>query len=196
MTRNTTELRDCLRAAFKRSLKDNTGYQYRYTGVTRPLKGTAFLLSNKGGCRGIVMPRSLIFMSTHKATAARCLRSTAVRVTTLRRLALSVLFIIHHSINATTSYQTTCTVSERTFNKRQHANARYRVESFTHHASRITTLTRGQNILYDDNGITQPVHYFPKTRHWWNENWIALPKRRWNICLLKVWMIQEALYLK
>ena len=25
-------------------------------------------------CRGIVMPRSLIFMSTHKATAARCLR--------------------------------------------------------------------------------------------------------------------------
>ena len=42
----------------------------------------------------IVMPRSLIFMSTHKATAARCLRSTAVRVTTLRRLALSVLFII------------------------------------------------------------------------------------------------------
>ena len=45
-------------------------------------------------CRGIVMPRSLIFMSTHKATAARCLRSTAVRVTTLRRLALSVLFII------------------------------------------------------------------------------------------------------
>ena len=30
---------------------------------------------------------------------------------------------------ATNSYQTTCTVSERTFNKRQHANARYRVES-------------------------------------------------------------------
>ena len=94
MTRNTTELRDCPQAAFKRSLKDDTGYQYRYTSVTRPLKGTAFLFIDKGGCRGIVMPRSLIFMSTHKATAARCLRSTAIRVTTLRRLALSVLFII------------------------------------------------------------------------------------------------------
>ena len=74
MTRNTTELRDCPQAAFKRSLKDDTGYQYRYTSVTRPLKGTAFLFIDKGGCRGIVMPRSLIFMSTHKATAARCLR--------------------------------------------------------------------------------------------------------------------------
>ena len=52
------------------------------------------------------------------------IRATAVRVATLRRLALSVLFTI-----ATTSYQTTCTVSERTFNKRQHANARYAVES-------------------------------------------------------------------
>ena len=72
---------------------------------------------------------SLIFMSTHKATAARCLRSTAVRVATLRRLALSVLFT---TINATTSYQTTCTVSIRTFNKRQHANARYGVESHSH----------------------------------------------------------------
>ena len=92
MTRNTTELRDCPQAAFKRSLKDDTGYQYRYTSVTRPLKGTTFLFIDKGGCRGIVMPRSLIFMSTHKATAARCLRSTAVRVATLRRLALSVLF--------------------------------------------------------------------------------------------------------
>ena len=50
---------------------------------------------------------------------------------TLRRLALSVLFTI-----ATTSYQTTCTVSERTFNKRQHANARYRVESLTRYALR------------------------------------------------------------
>ena len=39
---------------------------------------------------------------------------------TLRRLALSVLFTIE-----STSYQTTCTASERTFNKRQHANARY-----------------------------------------------------------------------
>ena len=52
------------------------------------------------------------------------IRATAVRVATLRRLALSVLFTI-----ATNSYQTTCTVSERTFNKRQHANATYRVES-------------------------------------------------------------------
>ena len=32
----------------------------------------------------------------------------------------------------TTSYQTTCTVSDRTFNKRQHANARYSVESPSH----------------------------------------------------------------
>ena len=90
----TVKLGHCPQAAFKRSLKDDTGYQYRYTSVTRPLKGTAFLFIDKGGCWGIVMPRSLIFMSTHKATSARCLRSTAVRVTTLRRLALSVLFII------------------------------------------------------------------------------------------------------
>ena len=59
------------------------------------------------------------------------IRATAVRMATLRRLALSVLFTI-----ATTSYQTTCTVSERTFNKRQHANARYRVESLTRYALR------------------------------------------------------------
>ena len=59
------------------------------------------------------------------------IRATAVRVATLRRLALSVLLTI-----ATTSYQTTCTVPERTFNKRQHANAGYRVESLTHHALR------------------------------------------------------------
>ena len=59
------------------------------------------------------------------------IRATAVRVATLRRLALSVLFTI-----ATTSYQTTCTVSKRTFNKRQHANARYRVESLTLYALR------------------------------------------------------------
>ena len=65
------------------------------------------------------------------------IRATAIHVATLRRLALSVLFIIHHSTITTNSYQTTCTVSERTFNKRQHANARYRVElSLT---SRITT---------------------------------------------------------
>ena len=63
--------------------------------------------------------------------------ATAVRVATLRRLALSVLFI--HSTIVTTSYQTTCTVSERTFNKRQHANARYRVESH----SNINALRHG-----------------------------------------------------
>ena len=56
MTRNTTKLRDCLQAAIMQSLKDNTGYQYRYTGVTRPLKGTVFLFIDKGGCRGIIMP--------------------------------------------------------------------------------------------------------------------------------------------
>ena len=76
---------------------------------------------------------SLICMSTHKAMAARCLSyhqaaygQPAIRVLAtapLRRLALSVLFTI-----ATNSYQTTCTVSERTFNKRQHANARYGVD--------------------------------------------------------------------
>ena len=65
MTRNTTELRDCPQAALKRSLKDNTGYQYRYTGVTRPLKGTAFLFIDKGGCRGIVMSHDLINMHEH-----------------------------------------------------------------------------------------------------------------------------------
>ena len=61
------------------------------------------------------------------------IRATAVCVATLRRLALSVLFT---TTIATTSYQTTCTISKRTFNKRQHANARYRVESLTHHALR------------------------------------------------------------
>ena len=63
MTRNTTELRDCSQAAHKRSLKDNTGYQYRYTSVTRPLKGTAFPFIDKGGCRGIAMPR---FINIHE----------------------------------------------------------------------------------------------------------------------------------
>ena len=48
MTRNNTELRDCPQAAIMQSLKDNTGYQYRYTGVTRPLKGTALLFIDKG----------------------------------------------------------------------------------------------------------------------------------------------------
>ena len=83
---------------------------------------------------------SLICMSTHKATAARCLsyhQATygqpaiwALARAPLRRLALSVLFTI-----MTNSYQTTCTVSERTFNKRQHTNARHRVglSLFTHY---------------------------------------------------------------
>ena len=48
MTRNTTELRDCPQAAFKRSLKDNTGYQYRYTGVLGLLKAQRFSLLTKG----------------------------------------------------------------------------------------------------------------------------------------------------
>ena len=64
------------------------------------------------------------------------IRATAVRMATLRRLALSVLFTRTTTTIATNSYQTTCTVSERTFNKRQHANARYRV---TRHSLRITT---------------------------------------------------------
>ena len=79
---------------------------------------------------------SLICMSTHKAMATRCLSYhqaaygqpaiRALAAAPLRRLALSVLFTI-----ATNSYQTTCTVSERTFNKRQHANARQGVDFST-----------------------------------------------------------------
>ena len=81
-------------------------------------------------------------MSTHKATAARCLSYhqaaygqpaiRALATAPLRRLALSVLFTI-----VTNSYQTTCTVSERTFNKRQHANAIHGVDFsfFTHYDS-------------------------------------------------------------
>ena len=79
---------------------------------------------------------SLICMSTHKAMAARCLsyhQATygqpaiwALATAPLRRLALSVLFTI-----VTNSYQTTCTISERTFNKRQHANARQGVDFIT-----------------------------------------------------------------
>ena len=49
---------------------------------------------------------SLIFMSTHKATAARCL----------------------------SRHQATYGLPPSTFNKRQHANARYRVESLTLYA--------------------------------------------------------------
>ena len=86
-------------------------------------------------------------MSTHKAMAARCLSYhqaaygqpaiRALATAPLRRLALSVLFTI-----ATNSYQTTCTVSERTFNKRQHANARHGVDFslFTHYNSPLSSI--------------------------------------------------------
>ena len=60
------------------------------------------------------------------------IRATAIRAlatATLRRLALSMLFTI-----TTNSYQTTCTVSERTFNKRQHANARQGVDLVNIHS--------------------------------------------------------------
>ena len=87
-------------------------------------------LALSGHCHATI---SLICMSTHKAMAARCLSYhqaaygqpaiRALATASLRRLALSVLFTI-----ATNSYQTTCTVSERTFNKRQHANARHGVD--------------------------------------------------------------------
>ena len=76
-------------------------------------------------------------MSTHKATATRCLSYhqaasgqhaiQALATAPLRRLALSVLFTI-----ATTSYQTTLYSIWEIFNKKQHANARYRVE-FLHY---------------------------------------------------------------
>ena len=140
MTRNTTELRDCPQAAIKRSLKDNTGYQYRYTGVTRPLKAQCFSLLTKGDVRASSCHDLINMHEHHKAMAARCLsyhQATcgqpaiwALATAPLRRLALSVLFTI-----ATNSYQTTCTVSERTFNKRQHTNARHRVDFslFTHY---------------------------------------------------------------
>ena len=64
MTRNTTELRDCPQAAFKWSLKDHTGYQYRYTSVTRPLKGTVFLFIDKGDV-GASSCHDLINMHEH-----------------------------------------------------------------------------------------------------------------------------------
>ena len=106
---------------------------------------------------------SLICMSTHKATAARCISyhqatygqppSGHLPRPPLRRLALSVLFTI-----ATNSYQTTCTISERTFNKRQHANARHGVDFslFTHYDTRY--LCRLQ-LRKSEN--TQPTRQFP-----------------------------------
>ena len=150
MTRNITELRDCPQAAIKWSLKDDTGYQYRYTGVTRPLKSTVFLFIDKRGMSGHCHTMiSFICMSTHKAMAARCLsyhqatsRQPAIQALAtapLRRLVLSVLFTI-----TTNSYQTTCTVSKRTLNKRQHANARHGVDSslFMHYDTHHSLHTR------------------------------------------------------
>ena len=81
------------------------------------------------------------------------IRATAVRVATLRRLALGVLFTI-----VTTSYQTTCTVSERTFNKRQHANARYRVESLTLYALRHALFPFGPSLSLFQTAATNPGH--------------------------------------
>ena len=117
---------------------------------------------------------SLICMSTHKATAARCLSYhqaasgqpaiRALAMAPLRRLALSVLFTI-----ATNSYQTTCTVSERTFNKRQHANARHGVDFslFTH---------------YDTCPLPRPnfLHFHAVFRTLWPYNRLALPFWGWN----------------
>ena len=97
---------------------------------------------------------SLICMSTHKAMAARCLsyhqaasRQPAIRALAtapLRRLALSVLFTI-----VTNSYQTTCTISERIFNKRQHANARHGVDFslFTHYDNNHTIFGFSHDLL-------------------------------------------------
>ena len=78
-------------------------------------------------------------MSTHKAMATRCLSYHeaasgqhaiwALATAPLRRLALSVLFTI-----MTTSYQTTLYSLREIFNKRQHTNARHRVE-FSHYDS-------------------------------------------------------------
>ena len=68
-------------------------------------------------------------LSYHQATYGQpAIRALATAP--LRRLALSVLFTI-----VTNSYQTTCTVSEKTFNKRQHTNARQGVDfiTFTHY---------------------------------------------------------------
>ena len=80
-------------------------------------------------------------MSTHKAMARRCLSYHqaasgqhaiwALATAPLRRLALSVLFTV-----TTTSYQTTLYSLQEIFNKRQHANATYRVE-FSHYDSNV-----------------------------------------------------------
>ena len=144
MTRNNTELRDCPQAANKRSLKDDTGYQYRYTSVSRPHQDTVFLFIDKGDVRVSHTTISLICMSTHKAAVARCLsyhQATsgqhaiwALATAPLRRLALSVLFTI-----VTTSYQTTCTVSERSSIKGNTPMQTYRVE-FSHYDTYLLTI--------------------------------------------------------
>ena len=77
----------------------------------------------------------------------------ALATAPLRRLALSVLFTI-----TTNSYQTTCTVSKRTFNKRQHANATRRVDSSL---TRITTVmfmvmfSQTSMILFTGGSVSQ-----------------------------------------
>ena len=82
-------------------------------------------------------------MSTHKAITARCLSYhqavsgqpgiRALAMAPLRRLVLSVLFTI-----MTTSYQTTCTVSERSSIKGNTPMQTYRVE-FSHYDSKLTS---------------------------------------------------------
>ena len=73
------------------------------------------------------------------ATAIRALATA-----TLRRLTLSVLYTI-----VTNSYQTICTVSKITFNKRQHANARQGVDLITttpHYDSRNVPSDQAKHI--------------------------------------------------
>ena len=115
---------------------------------------------------------SLICMSTHKATAARCLSYhqaasgqpaiRALATAPLRRLALSMLFTI-----ATNSYQTTCTVSERTFNKRQHANARHGVDF-----SIFTYYDRNGHYLIKDHLISRISYSRDKNSYNQNTCWL------------------------
>ena len=87
-------------------------------------------------------------LSYHQTTSGQP-AIQALAMAPLRRLTLSVLFTI-----ATNSYQTICTVSERTFNKRQHTNARHGVDFllFTHydtyHLCQIMKLLCYQHHLY------------------------------------------------
>ena len=120
---------------------------------------------------------SLICMSTHKAMAARCLsyhqaasRQPAIwalATAPLRRLTLSVLFI---TTIATNSYWTTCTVSERTFNKRQHANARHGVDLL--HSSCITTWWQLEHSL--EGGIAWMFH----SANCWRKRPVRAKQRR------------------